>query len=407
MLTTNNALLRTIPKFAAFPVSVLKKNVQLIPGEKNGPRIPAAHVQCNALKRKTTVKLLKAQYNRGRSSDIATLPDGKVFKFCELASNRDDKMLDKKRFERASRCRIIQKQFTEAHSTTVVHGVTDLDHDIDFGWEVGSMTLRQILLEMKTKQDRSWPLFVSVDFDSYRNEIIAVIHNDTVSEASNILSFLPVFLEAQFGVLIWQWFSTECRAEMSAYTWDEDYLRVVSLESSDEDSDSLLLARSTAPLAAWETVDDDIVKDQADHKFDLSILFDFVPRDGKGAGSGFDDAGSLNTFATGTSQLTQNLGFLAPLPLQDTATPVDSTMRPAACLLSLTIAETSNVSDITQESNVGPILGSVSVALAPAGLGSRSSSLTHLTRRGSSEAHQHAATTAASKRMTGVSPSNG
>ena len=72
-------------------------------------------------------------------------------------------MLDKKRFEQASRCRIIQKQFTEAHSVTIVHGVTDLDHDIDFGGDVESMTLRQVFLGMKTKQDSSWPLFVSVD----------------------------------------------------------------------------------------------------------------------------------------------------------------------------------------------------------------------------------------------------
>ena len=213
---------------------------------------------------------MKAQYNRERPSDIATLPGRKVFKFCELSSNRDNKMLDKNRFERASRCRIIQKQFAEAHSTTVVHGVTDLDHDIDFGYDVGSMTLRQILLGMKTKQDSSWPLFVSVNFDSYRNKIIAVIHNDTVSEASNVLSFLPVFLEAQFGAQIWQWFSTECRAEMSAYIWDppiwdEDDLRVVTIADSDNVSISPLPAQSLASLTTWKTVDEEnIEKDQAD-----------------------------------------------------------------------------------------------------------------------------------------------
>ena len=48
---------------------------------------------------------------------------------------------------------------------------------------------------MKTKQDTFWSLFISIDLDTYRNEIVAVIHNDTLSEASNILSFLPVFLE--------------------------------------------------------------------------------------------------------------------------------------------------------------------------------------------------------------------
>ena len=51
----------------------------------------------------------------------------------------------------------------------------DLDHAIDFGDEVGYMTLRQVLLGMKTKQASSWPLFVSVDLDTYCNEIVAVI----------------------------------------------------------------------------------------------------------------------------------------------------------------------------------------------------------------------------------------
>ena len=89
---------------------------------------------------------------------------------------------------------------------------------------------------------------------------------------------------------------------MSAYTWDEDEQRVVSIASSDNDSDSPIPAQSPAPLAALETVDDDnIEKDHADHKFDLSILFNFAPRDRKGSGSGFDDADFLNIFATGTS----------------------------------------------------------------------------------------------------------
>ena len=108
-------------------------------------------------------------------------------------------MLDTKRSRRASRCRIIRKQFTAAHTTTIVHSVMDLDHPIDFGSEVGHMILWQVLLGMKTKQDTSWPLCISIDLDTYRNEIVAVINNDTLSEASNILSFLPVFLETQLG----------------------------------------------------------------------------------------------------------------------------------------------------------------------------------------------------------------
>ena len=127
-------------------------------------------------------------------------------------------MLDTKRMKRTSRCRIIQKQFTAAHSTTIVHSVMDLDHGIDFGSDVDHMTLRQVLLGKKTKEDVSWSLLVSIDLDTYRNEIVAVIHNDTLSETSNILSFLAVFLETRLGGQIWQWFSSECRADISSFS---------------------------------------------------------------------------------------------------------------------------------------------------------------------------------------------
>ena len=63
-----NALLSMIPKFAACPISIVRKSVQLVAGEKNGPRVPVAHVQCDVAKRKTTVKILKAMYNWGNPS---------------------------------------------------------------------------------------------------------------------------------------------------------------------------------------------------------------------------------------------------------------------------------------------------------------------------------------------------
>ena len=144
-------------------------------------------------------------------------------------------MLDTKRFRQVSRCRIIQKQFTAAHSTTIVHGM-DLDHAIDFGSDVGHMTLQQVRLGMKAKQD--WPLFVSIDLDTYRNKIVTVIHNDTLSEASNILSFLPLFLETRLGDQIWKWLPSAYQAEMSSFFWDEDAQRVVSIDGSKDDSDS-------------------------------------------------------------------------------------------------------------------------------------------------------------------------
>ena len=88
---------------------------------------------------------------------------------------------------------------------------------------------------------------------------------------------------------------------MSPVSWDEDEQQVVSMEGSDDDSDSPSSENSSKPLAAWETVDDNEVdKAQAAHTFNLSTLFHFAPRNGNGSGSGYYDQYSLTSFATGT-----------------------------------------------------------------------------------------------------------
>lgn len=68
-----HALLNMVPKFAACPVAVIKKNIVVTPGERNAPRVPVAHVQCDASKLNTTVGLLKAMFNRGRAADVANV----------------------------------------------------------------------------------------------------------------------------------------------------------------------------------------------------------------------------------------------------------------------------------------------------------------------------------------------
>ena len=100
---------------------------------------------------------------------------------------------------------------------------------------------------------------------------------------------------------------------MSSFSWDEGEQRVVSTDGSDDESESPSNVAPAVSLVAWETVDDDeSEKNQEDHTFDLSALFNFAPRNGNGSGSGYDDQVSLTTFATDTSKLTMNIG-----PFQD------------------------------------------------------------------------------------------
>jgi len=184
-----NALLSMVSKFAACPVAVIKKNIVVTQGKQNAPHVPVAHIQCDASKLNTTVSLLKAIFNRGRGADVANLPDGRVFKFCKNYSKFANPA-------RVRKCRIMQKQFLGAHTSAIIHGVTDLDHAVDLGGAVGVKSLREILLGMKTKEQQFWPLFIAIDYGTFSDKICAVVHLDLIAEATTVLSYLLVYLHA-------------------------------------------------------------------------------------------------------------------------------------------------------------------------------------------------------------------
>uniref|UniRef100_A0A7S4ARZ0 Uncharacterized protein n=2 Tax=Pseudo-nitzschia australis TaxID=44445 RepID=A0A7S4ARZ0_9STRA len=193
---------------------------------------------------------------------------------------------------------------------------------------------------MKTNEQRFWPLFIAIDYDTFSDELCAVIHLDLIAEATIVLSYLPVYLHAQFGVQTWQWFLVKCKKEMSNYTWHEDEHRLVC--TKDDESDSPVQPLTNAPFVAWENVDGD------DVEISQTTLFDFRPRDGHGTDSGFNDQNSLATMATNTTQLTTILGsFTDPILLaeQDQDDDEDKTMP----LVDDVMTSTASFSEITND----------------------------------------------------------
>ena len=173
------------------------------------------------------------------------------------------------------------------------------------------------------------------------------------------------------------------------------------VSTTDDDPDSPVQPLNNAPFAAWENVDDaDVEIDQIELNIDLTKLFEFRPRNGHGTGSGFDDNCSLQTMATGTTQLTTILGsFTDPVMLeeaddddqsskagsQDVVLPVDAIMTSSASISELT-------HDALQP--VPPVADQPSVSSAPAALSTEPTSVLN------------PAASAASVRQTGVSEMN-
>ena len=154
--------------------------------------------------------------------------------------------------------------------------------------------------------------------------------------------------------------------------------------------------------------EDEIEKDQADHKFDLSTLFNFAPRNGNGSGLGYDDQASLDTFAMGASQLTSNIGTFASPNFQDNKEVVvedddtDAEMPLVNVILNSSTSAASRISAITADSLPGPPGGATSVASAPPEIRSRfnSPALSPLASRRVKPSP--IATAAASLQQTGV-----
>ena len=163
--------------------------------------------------------------------DVASLPDGKIFKYIPYSANPSDSMPLK--INLYWELRIRQQQFQEKHTTSIIKGVTDLDLHLDFGSD-GELSLCMIVIRIRCQHNLKHPLFLSVDFNPYRNDITALYHRGNEAEAVRILAALPVFLEAKYNHKIWTWFSHDLKLELANTKWDPVQQCLVD-ESPDED----------------------------------------------------------------------------------------------------------------------------------------------------------------------------
>jgi len=197
--------------------------------------------------------------------------------------------------------RIKQQQFQEKHTTATLKGVLDLDLPLEFGPK-GDLSLRQILLSCKCPSNCTYPLFASIDYNPYNDEITALYHKGNQTEVLRVLSALPVVLAAQYGAKVWDWFSPELKADLCNVTWDP--VKQCLDETFDDEDDLLSNIYGTDTLADWEEVDslDAPEESTASVQIDLALLFNEAPR---ALCEGYDDNKSMATMNTGTSNATR------------------------------------------------------------------------------------------------------
>ena len=251
---------------------------------------------------------------------MASLPEGKIFKFVPYLANIDDPppCMDTKLLHATLRYR--QQKFQETHTTSVLEGVTDLDLAVDLG-SIGYQSLRQLLLSTRVQCDLDQSLFLSVDYNAYKDEITVLYYKPNSDEANTLVRDLPVYLEAKYGISIWAWFSPEQKSKKAHLHWNSETHQVEGDITLDDDLLSPLYV--TGSLAAWEVVDELNLPTSTPVTVDISLLFDMTPRTRY---EGFDDNGSAGTHLTNTSQATTTAAVAPP----DIVLTIDSADSPTA-----------------------------------------------------------------------------
>ena len=108
------------------------------------------------------------------------------------------------------------------------------------------MTLRQAIMHIFSPTQRNSNLFVAVDLSYYGDSVLFAFRTELEEEAMNMISALPMFLEATTGhQAVWNWFTKDARLEAAYHTWDMQK-GVIPNAAMDNDTQ----------LENWEELDD-------------------------------------------------------------------------------------------------------------------------------------------------------
>jgi len=281
-------------------------------------RVSAVHIRCDADYRRSTLRALKAIWNKTvRSGETSDLPDGRRLKFIPSNSNRNDRRAVGETRLSQARSRLKQRKFLADHKTVEIPWVKDLDIPCDVPRDPAnpdedkvSLSLREALLTTKTSSNWQHPLFLSVDRilvdDEWRVHALYNASNSFLqSEAITMATYIFTLLEARFGTqAVSSWFYSDAQATAAGMVWDPATKMVVSNHTDTNDE---LNSPLYGTHQSWELLDDfdDFDEDDSEQPavaFELSNHFSLAPPVDL---TSCRDSGSTQSFTTGITEATK------------------------------------------------------------------------------------------------------
>ena len=180
---------------------------------KQQGEVKAVHIYSDYNKAFEARQALIKIYGKG---DSDTYPLGKNLRF--IPDNLDTRFITTERsLKKIIKCVTKQEVFLSTSTVSRNFSIAGLDY---YSRRL-KMTLRQAVMGIRSVKDPKRNLFLNVDKQVTKSAVMFAYHNDLASEASAIVTALPVLLETTFDHNIWTWFTDDAKATAEGFQWDD------------------------------------------------------------------------------------------------------------------------------------------------------------------------------------------
>ena len=221
--------LAQLPEMSGLPVEVRTEWISLDKGDKL--KIKAAHILCAW----DSTLVCRRALNKIYGKKMGEYPLGRNMRFVPNIS--DKRFITTEATRKKVEMSVKKQRLWITHvSSAVSYIISDLDY---FDTTIGT-TLRQALMQMRSKRSPDRNLFVAVDTSWNGSFVSFLFKKDLESEVNGILPALPLVLQHKMGANVWNWFNEEARTNTNGYWWcPRKGVRAVGDDDEDSWGDSL------------------------------------------------------------------------------------------------------------------------------------------------------------------------
>jgi hypothetical protein len=221
--------LALLPEMKNIPVEIRMDWITVTKGDKLG--LKAAHILCEW----ENTLLCRRSLNQIYGKKVEGYPLGRNMRF---VPNITDQRFITTQATRKKVENSVRKQ--RLFATSVSSAISYIISDLDFYESHAEKTLRQALMQMRSKTFPTRNLFLAVDTSWNGTFVSFLFKKDLEKEVNAMLPALPLVLQAKLGPRVWNWFNEEAKINTAGYWWDPKRgIRALGDDEEDSWGDSL------------------------------------------------------------------------------------------------------------------------------------------------------------------------